>query len=147
VTRPWARVLLGVVCAVVGVVLTPRPFTSLETLVLFVAGAFLATGLSEIVGARNAANPAPAALVGLGWIAAGVAVVVWAGHTIHALAIVAGISVVLGGLTRLTRAARGHVEDRVIATLTGAASLIFGVLALSWPDITVLILGLFVGPA
>jgi len=46
--------LLRVVCTVVGVVLTLRPFTSLEALVLFVAGAFVVTGVSELVGARNA---------------------------------------------------------------------------------------------
>ncbi len=139
--------MLGLVCAVVGVVLTLRPFTSLEALVLFVAGAFLATGVSELVAARNAGNPALAVLVGLGWIAAGVAVVAWTGSTIHALAIVAGISMVLGGLTRVAGAIHGGVDDRVIATLTGAASVIFGGLALSWPDITVLILGLLVGPS
>jgi uncharacterized membrane protein HdeD (DUF308 family) len=147
VTRPWARLLLGVVCAAVGVALTLRPFTSLEALVLFVAGAFFATGVSELVEAGNAGNPALAVLVGLGWIAAGVAVVAWAGHTIHALAIVAGISLVLGGLTRLAGAIRGGADDRMIAALTGAASAIFGMLALSWPDITVLILGLLVGPS
>jgi hypothetical protein len=72
--------------------------------------------------------------------------VVWAGSTIHAVAIVVGISMVLGGLTRLAGAIRGGVDDRVIAALTGAASVIFGVLALSWPDKTVLILALLVGP-
>jgi uncharacterized membrane protein HdeD (DUF308 family) len=132
---------------VVGVALTLRPFTSLEALVLFVAGAFLATGVNELVGARHAGNPALSILVGLGWIAAGVVVVAWAGNTIHALAIVAGISMVLGGLTRVAGAVSGDVDDRLIAAMTGAASLIFGVLALSWPDITVLVLGLLVGPS
>ncbi|MGN6868568.1 MAG: alpha/beta fold hydrolase [Solirubrobacteraceae bacterium] len=146
-THPWARLLLGVVCAVVGVVLTLKPFASLEALELLVAGAFLATGVGELVTARRARMPGLAAALGLGWIAAGVVVVAWAGSTIHALAIVVGISMVLGGLTRIARAARGDVEDRVIAALTGTASLIFGVLALSWPDITVLILGLLVGPS
>jgi uncharacterized membrane protein HdeD (DUF308 family) len=133
--------LLGVVCAVVGVVLTLRPFASLDALVWLVAGAFFATGASELLASGTAG------LVGLGWIAAGVAVLVWAGSTIHALAIVTGISMVLGGLTRLAGAVRGGVEDRVIAALAGAASLSFGVLALSWPDVTVLILGLLVGPS
>jgi uncharacterized membrane protein HdeD (DUF308 family)/alpha-beta hydrolase superfamily lysophospholipase len=139
--------LLGVVCAIVGVVLTLRPFDSLEALVLLVAGAFLATGVSELVAARNARRPGLAGAVGLGWIAAGVVVVAWGGDTIHALAIVTGISMVLGGVTRVAGAIRDGVDDRVITGLTGAASLIFGVLALSWPDITVLILGLLVGPS
>jgi uncharacterized membrane protein HdeD (DUF308 family) len=114
--------LLGVVCAVVGVVLTLRPFTSLEALVLFVAGAFFATGVSELVGARNAGNPSLVALVGFGWIAAGVAVIVWAGHTIHALAIVAGITLVLGGLIRIAGAVRGSVEDRDHLSLVSPGS-------------------------
>jgi uncharacterized membrane protein HdeD (DUF308 family) len=147
VTRQWARLLLGATSAVVGVVLTLRPFTSLAALVLFVAGAFVATGVSELVAARDAASPALAVAVGLGWIAAGVVVVVWAGSTIHALAIVVGISMLLGGLTRVTAAIRGRVDDRLIAALTGAASVIFGLLALSWPDKTVLILALLVGPS
>ncbi|HET6869705.1 MAG TPA: DUF308 domain-containing protein [Solirubrobacteraceae bacterium] len=146
-TRQWARLLLGAACAVVGVVLTLRPFTSLGALVLFVAGAFLATGVSELVAARGAGNPPLAVTAGLGWIAAGVAVVVWAGSTIHALAIVVGISMLLGGLTRVAAAIRGRVEDRLIAALTGAASVIFGLLALSWPDKTVLIIALLVGPS
>src|SRR6185437_12274667 len=67
--------------------------------------------------------------------------------TIASAWIVVGISMVLGGLTRVAGAVRGGVEDRVIAGLAGAASVIFGVLALSWQDITVLILGLLVGPS
>ena len=145
--RVWARLFLAVACAVVGVVLTLRPFTSLAALVLFVAGGFLVTGVSELAGARSATSPALAVAAGLGWIAAGGAVVVWAGSTIHALAIVVGISLVLGGLTRMTGAIRGRGDDRVIAALTGAASVLFGVLALSWPDKTVLVLALLVGPS
>ncbi|MBV9424322.1 MAG: DUF308 domain-containing protein [Solirubrobacterales bacterium] len=139
--------LLGAACTLVGAALTLRPFTSLAVLVVFVAASFLASGLSELSSARAAPTPALAIAGGLGWIAAGVIVIAWAGGTIHALAIVAGISMVLGGLTRMTRAIRGQVVDRLIAALSGLASVIFGGLALGWPDLTVLVLALLVGPS
>ena len=43
-----------------------------STLVWLVAGAFFATGVSELLGSRRAG------LIGFGWIAAGVAVLAWA---------------------------------------------------------------------
>jgi uncharacterized membrane protein HdeD (DUF308 family)/alpha-beta hydrolase superfamily lysophospholipase len=81
----------------------------------------------------------------VGSLAAGVLVLVWAGITIHALAIVAGISMVLGGLGRLATAIRTRGADRAVAALTGFASVAFGALALSWPDVTVLVLALLFG--
>jgi uncharacterized membrane protein HdeD (DUF308 family) len=74
-----------------------------------------------------------------------VLVLVWAGSTIHALAIVAGMSMVLGGFARLNAAVRARGADRAVAALTGLAGVVFGALALSWPDVTVLVLALFVG--
>jgi uncharacterized membrane protein HdeD (DUF308 family) len=143
----WARLLLGVACVVVGGALTLRPFTSLNVLVVFVAASFVASGLGELATQRSAKSRSLAIATGLGWIAGGVLVLAWAGITIHALAIVAGISLVLGGLARIGRAVRARAEDGLIAVLSGVANVIFGVLALSWPDLTVLALALLVGPS
>lgn len=143
----WSRLVLGVACAALGVLLTLRPFTSLAVLVGLVAATFVVNGVSELAATvRSATRPPPAALAGLAWIAAGVVVLVWAGSTIHALAVVAGISLVLGGLSRVAGAIAGRVQDRWIAVLSGVAGVIFGALALSWSDLTVLVLALLVGP-
>ena len=144
-TSRWARLLLGVACTAVGVALTLRPFTSLAVLVVFVAASFFVTGISELASSGRAETPWLAVAAGLGWLAAGVLVLAWAGSTIHALAIVAGISMLLGGAARLSVAVRARGADRAVATLTGLASVVFGALALSWPDLTVLVLALLVG--
>lgn len=128
-----------------GVALTLRPFTSLAVLVAFVAATFFVTGISELTSSRRSEVPWLAVAVGLGSLAVGVLVLVWAGITIHALAIVAGISMVVGGLARLGAAVRARGADRAVASLTGFASVVFGALALAWPDVTVLVLALLFG--
>ncbi len=144
-TLRWLRLLLGAACTALGVVLTLRPFTSLAVLVSLVAASFFVTGAGELTSSGRAETPRLAVAGGVGWLAAGVLVLVWAGSTIHALAIVAGISLVLGGLARLMAAARTLGADRASAGLTGLASIVFGALALSWPDLTVLVLALLIG--
>lgn len=141
----WARLILGAACVALGVVLTLRPFTSLGVLVVLVAGSFVASGVTELWTVRDAARPALAVTLGLAWVAAGALLLAWAGITIHALAIVAGISMVAGGTVRLTGVLRDRAADRVTAALTGVAGVVGGGLALSWPDLTVLALAVFVG--
>jgi uncharacterized membrane protein HdeD (DUF308 family) len=140
----WVQLVLGAVCVAVGVALTLRPFTSLAVLVVFVAGSFVASGASELASMQRA--PIIAVLAGLGWIAAGILVVAWAGITIHALAIVAGLSLLAGGLSRIAAAVRSSTENRVTDGLLGLATIVFGALALSWQDVTVLVIALLVGP-
>lgn len=142
-----AQALLGVLCIAVGGALTLRPFTSLGVLVVFVGACFLASGLSELWDARDGPRAPVAVAAGLGWLAAGAVVLAWPGITIHALAIVVGVSMLAGGVARLTGAIRNRAADRVTASLSGVASLVFGALALSWPDVTVLVIALLVGPS
>ena len=115
------RRLLGGACAVAGGALTLRPFTSLGVPVVLVAGTFLASGITEIASAPAAPQPWLTRAAGGAWIAGGVVILLWAGITIHALAIVAGISLLLGGLARIAGAVHSRRGERWIATLAGAA--------------------------
>lgn len=141
----WVSLLVGLACVVVGVVLVARPFTSLSVLVALVAVALLATGVMELAAVPVSLVPAITVLTGVGWLGAGIVVLAWPGITIVALAIVAGVSMIIGGAARVVSALRGTADQRLAACLSGLASVIFGVLALSWPDVTVLVIAVVFG--
>jgi uncharacterized membrane protein HdeD (DUF308 family)/alpha-beta hydrolase superfamily lysophospholipase len=141
---PWQLALvLGVGAVLIGLAITFKPFNSLGVLVVLVAVALVVTGISEIASARTSL----ARWGGVAWIAAGVVVVAWPGLSIRALAIFVGVSLLIGGVLRIASAARGDTDDRLVAGISGLAHAIFGALALSWPDITLLVVALLVGPA
>lgn len=142
----WCRSLVvGLACVMVGVVLVTRPFTSLSVLPALVAAALLVTGLMDLASARFPPSPAITAAAGVGWLVAGIVVLAWPGITIFALAIVVGISMIVGGAARIISAVWGTADQRVAAALSGLASVIFGVLALSWPDVTMLVIAVVFG--
>ena len=140
---PWGLALvLGLVAIGLGVAITTKPFTSLGVLVVLVAAALVVTGVSEIASARSSL----AWSTGIAWVAAGIAVAVWPGLTIRGLAILVGISLLVGGVLRIASGVRGTADERLITILSGFSRAVFGVLALSWPDVTLLVLALLVGP-
>jgi uncharacterized membrane protein HdeD (DUF308 family)/pimeloyl-ACP methyl ester carboxylesterase len=139
----WGAAVLGLCAVVIGFGITLKPFSSLGVLVVLVAVAFVIVGLGELSSAQSSAGQ----WAGVAWIVAGIAVAIWSGLTVHGLAIFAGLSLLVGGVVRIVSAVRGDAEERWISLLSGLARAIFGALALSWPDVTVLVLSLLVGPA
>lgn len=136
---------LGAVCVVVGAVLTVRPFTSLGVLVTLVIVAALVTGVTDLTVAARTGWPRLDTAVGVGWIAIGVAVAAWPGVTIGVLTWWVGIGLVAAGIVRITRGFVGTVEQRITAVILGLATVVFGVLALAWPDVTVLVIAVVFG--
>lgn len=136
----WVGLLLGLVAVGIGLAITAKPFASLGVLVALVAAALIVKGISEMASADNGLDR----WVGIGSLGLGVVVAVWPGLTIRGLAILVGVGLLVGGLLRLASGFKGSVDQRLIAFLSGLARSIFGVLALSWPDITVLVLALIV---
>jgi len=139
----WVAGLVALAAIGVGIAITFRPFTSLGVLVGLVAAAFLITGVSEIVSAEATR----AVWIGTAWIAGGIAVAVWPGLTVHGVAVLVGVVLLAGGVLRIVSGIRGRTDERVLSFLSGFARSIFGILALSWPDVTVLVIALLVGPA
>lgn len=140
----WVALALGVAAAALGATITAKPFASLGVLIGLVAASFIIVGVSELASATNRSER----IVGVAWIAVGIAVAAWQGLSIRGLAIIVGVSLLVGGLARIVTAVRGRPPDgRAIPLFSGLSRAIFGVLALSWPDVTVLVTALLVGPA
>jgi uncharacterized membrane protein HdeD (DUF308 family) len=142
-----ARVLLGAAAVAVGAYLIADPFDSLPVLAGLVAAALLlgaSTELAERGGRRPRRSAAAAAAAG---VVTGLLAAAWPGLTLRALAVVAGVGLLVAGAARLIGAGARDQEERLVLALSGAAACIAGLLALAWPGVTVLALSLAVGLA
>lgn len=143
---PWRAVLtLGVGCVIAGVWLLAAPFSSLSVLAGLVAAAMVLSGLAEISSAEASPRPMLLRFIGVVWIMVGVVAVVWPGITILGLAVAVGIALLAGGAVRMVTAVAGDGDERFILALSGLTNVIVGVLALTWPAVTVLVIAVLVG--
>lgn len=151
-TRPESGALralslaVGVAAILVGIALTLRPFASLDALTLYIAASLIVTGVGELLGSREMAAPRHEQIVGGLLLLTGLVAAFVPGLTVRAVAIVVGIAMVLSGATRLAAGWRGDIDERYSSLVGGLAGVIFGTLALAWPDVTILIVALLVGP-
>lgn len=146
VTLPrWLSALLGLAAVVLGIVLILRPFTSLTVLALLVGVAALIAGVSEFVEARAVRGRWLRILAGVGWCAAAVLVLAWPGITIQVLTVLVGCGLIVTGAVDALAGIRGSTDERLTAVVGGLAGVVFGVLALVWPDITVLVIAVVFG--
>ncbi|HWL43656.1 MAG TPA: lipase family protein [Ilumatobacter sp.] len=140
-----ATVLIAVACVAGGVALTLRPFTSVEVLVLLAGINAVLTGVLALAS-PDAQSSAHRWLVGGGWIVLGAVILAWPGLTVGALAVLIGLGLVAHGLVDVAGGVTGRVDgERSVAILEGLTAIVFGVLALAWPDVTVLIVAVLFG--
>ena len=80
-------------------------------------------------------------------VVGGLLAIVWPGVTLWVLALVTGLSLVLHGIGRIVLAvmARHEIPGWRWLALAGGFGVFFGVLALAWPEATVLVLSLVLG--
>lgn len=141
----WLSLVLGLALVAIGAVLTFRPFASLSVLIVLVAVAAIVAGIAEMASAREQDTPWLAAVAGAAWLVVGIGVAVWPGLGLGVLAVWVGVGLVLGGMLRALGGVSGAADQRVTAVISGVASVVFGVLALSWPDVTILVVAVVFG--
>ncbi len=141
----WVGSALGLLGALFGAVLIFRPFDSLSVLIALVAVGALLMGGASIAEALRSRSGWPRIAAGLVWIVVGVAALAWPDITVRGLAIAVGVALIAGGLLDVAAGIRGSTDERLASVLGGAASVVFGVLALSWPSVTVLVVAIVFG--
>jgi predicted esterase len=85
--------------------------------------------------------------VALIWLLLGVFVLAWPGLTVRLLAVAVGIGLVVNGISDIVGAKRAHapLDSRIATALLGVATVGFGVVSLSWPDITMIVVAVAFG--
>lgn len=140
----WLLAAIGLPLLVGGVLLTTRPLSSLSVIALLIGASAIVTGVAELVTAHRR----PAALrfaAGIGWLLGGVLAIVWLGRSIELLPVAVCVLLVAGSVASLGGVARGQLGERVLAGALTAAQLSFAVLALIWPDATLLVVAALFG--
>lgn len=143
----WVRIVLSALSIILGAVVVLRPTTALDVLALLLGSGMILTGVLEATGRVEEGERRWRGALAIGWIAVGVFVLVWPGLTVRAVAVIAGILLLVNGAAGLGSAflkGRGW-DDRIADAAFGATGLIFGVLALVWPDITLLVVAVVFG--
>jgi uncharacterized membrane protein HdeD (DUF308 family) len=143
-SRWWAFLALGVIAAVVGLILMLDLVAAATTLALIVALGLVVSGVAELVAAGRY-QVKLAYVAGALLIVGGVVAAVWPDITLWVLAVVVGIDLVLSGIVRSIGAFHLRVEGWGWLLFGGVLSVVVGVMALAWPEATVLVLGLLLG--
>lgn len=170
-TPRWVRLVLALLTLLLGAAILLRPTTSLGVLALLIGAGLVAHGISELLdpgtdtavesGTTSAAAPTTAPdvvahtspwrplrlVVAALWVVAGLVVLVLPGLTVRLLAIVVGVGLLVNGLVLAASALRrgARLDERITDGAFGLAGIVFGLLALLWPDITLLVTAVVFG--
>ena len=139
-----AVLAIGVVVLFLGVFIVTRPLTSLWLLAVLVGVSAIAAGVMDLADSEREPQLWHR-IVCVVWILGGVAVLVWLGRSIELLPTVLGILLIVGGLGSFAGVGRGRASERVLAAASGLGQIVFGTLALLWPDLTLLIAAVLFG--
>jgi uncharacterized membrane protein HdeD (DUF308 family) len=139
--------LLGLAALVVGIVLLFHPASAAHTLALLIGLGFVLAGLLEMAVGWNSGHRVATLVLGAVLVVAGIVAGSWVGLTLWTLVLITGLSLIVHGIARiaLAVAARHEVPSWGWLAVAGAVNVLLGVLAIVWPQATVLVLSLVLG--
>jgi uncharacterized membrane protein HdeD (DUF308 family) len=139
--------VFGGAAVVVGAVLLFNPFAAARTLALLLGLVLVISGLLEMALGFESHRRASSILLGAVLIVGGLLAAFWPGVTLWTLAVLTGVSLLVHGIGRIALAfvARAEVPAWGWLALAGAVNIVVGILALAWPEVTVLVLSVILG--
>jgi uncharacterized membrane protein HdeD (DUF308 family) len=152
-TLPSNRLLFissGIISIIIGIVLLAWPEATVTVLAILLGIDLILLGVAILIGSFAAATSTGGTILGslLGVLAilAGVAVFGRPLQTAAALVVIVGMFWVVGGIIEVvTGLFGGVVGSRLLAVLSGAVSIVFGLVLLSWPGPTLAVLIWLIG--
>lgn len=141
-----AAAVLGVLAVALGVFLLIHPYSAARTLALLVGLALVLGGVLELA-VGDTGRRWTSIVLGAVLVIGGVLAALWPSVTLHTVAVITGIVLILHGIVRLTLAVvvRHEVPSWGWLALAGVVNLAVGVLAIAWPEATILVLSLLLG--
>ncbi|MGW0051445.1 lipase family protein [Nocardia nova] len=144
--RRWLRLVAGVLLVLLGAFLTVAPFSSLAVLWCVAIAGLVGSAVSGLLRARRWRDVRRWVESSV-YLAAALLALWWPGITTEVLAVVVGVALIVAGLTGLPLVWRERGATRFDGIVGGATSVVFGMLALAWPDVTVLVVAVLFGAA
>lgn len=125
-------------------VLLIQPFDSLAVLTVVIAIGALLLAVGALVDSRSAATRWPGRAATVLWLVVAIAVAT-SGATTAVLALLVGIALIVSGVLDVVAGLRGSTDERLASIIGGAASIVFGGLAVVWPSVTALVIAVVFG--
>ncbi|SFL14924.1 HdeD family acid-resistance protein [Geodermatophilus ruber] len=140
-------IVFGGATVAVGIVLLFNPVAAARTLAFLIGLALVLAGCLEIAGSQASGRRWGPVLVGAILIVGGLVAAFWPGITLWTLAVITGVSLLLHGVVRiaLAVAARREVPTWGWLAFAGVLNVVVGIMALAWPQVTVLVLSVLLG--
>ena len=142
----WVVLVIGLIFVVFGIVMLFDVAAGATTIAIIVGAFLIFDGLVEMVsGGRRGGSRVWALILGILLVIGGVVVIAWPGVTFLAIAIIWGVTLLVGGIARVVSAAllRGYGWGWLV--VLGILETILGIVMLAWPDVTAYVILLLIG--
>jgi len=138
----WLRALVGLVVLGLGALLVSRPLTALGALGLYVGISCVVSGLGDL------ADRTPERwswVSGALWVLGGLLVLVRLGRDADLIVLAVAVLLVGSGCLAVATLVRSRRGADALRAVFGLAEVAWGVLALSWPDVALVVIAILFG--